>query len=112
MQERRHVRTLLVEVSHEIKGECLGAVPVLFAALRVRILRELGVGELRELDRKRSRIVVELEYARRAVARPTVADVESVEVVEVLFDPRSVAVWGANFGQTEVCKDLPVNQVG
>jgi hypothetical protein len=106
------VRTLLVEVSHEIEGECLRPVPVFFAAFRVRTLRELGVGELRELDRKRSGVVVELKYARRAVARPTVADVESVEVVEVLLDPRSVAVLGANFGQTEVCKDLPVNQVG
>ena len=83
---------------NEVKRKLAGPVLELFATDWIFLLSQLGIDKLRELNGERGRVVIKLDDAFWPVPRPTVADIERVQVIEVCFHPARIKLRGANLG--------------
>lgn len=89
----------------ESLGEESGSFAVFLAPLWILFCGEFRVNKLRILNGKGSRIVIKLPNSSRAIPRPAVSEVKSIEVIEVRLQLRR-GVRCIDFRKAEVCEDL------
>lgn len=103
--------TLLVPIMNKILCIQSSPVTILVSSLWIVGAVDFDVEELQELNGKGATIVIHLTMGRRPIIRPAVAAIESIEMIEVGFQPLG-RIDGAILLQGEVCKDTEPQPIG